>query len=154
HRSQEPGRQEGAGQGAGRSGPQAGRSGPQAPRRGRREEAVRLPPARRAGPILIVAGGVLLSAGAFLPQVIPTGLDRSHWSVSKDSWEPIPDPQPFFPREDTYIYAGTVLYGLAFPIAAGLAIAAGGLLARSRLAAVAALLFHLASFWLLAAQTL
>jgi hypothetical protein len=115
---------------------------------------MRAPAARRAGPILVVAGGLLLAAGAFLPQVIPTGLDRSHWSVIGDHWELLLDPHPFFPREYTVPYAESVLLGLLYPIAAGLVIATGGLLGRSRAAAAAALLFHIACFWLLAAGTL
>lgn len=111
-------------------------------------------PARRAGPILLLAGGLLLSAGAFLPQIIPTGLDRSHWSVIRDHWEMLLDPQPFFPREYVILYAGSVLLGLVYPIAAGLFIGAGGFFWRSRVAAAAAFLFHIVCFWLLAAGTM
>jgi VIT1/CCC1 family predicted Fe2+/Mn2+ transporter len=108
----------------------------------------------RAGSILLALGGLLIAAGGFLPLRYGEGRwevhAQTHWGTMKDSLDILWDPGPDSSREWWDVaYDWVKVVGLGYPMAAGLALAAGAFAGRSRAAAWPIFLVHCAAISLL-----
>jgi len=108
------------------------------------------------GRLLLAAGGLIIVAGSFLPEIIVAGSnllhpesrlpspERSHWGVFQESLDMLSDPDF---SVDWWYYAFYALEaaGLAYLVASGSAMAVSSLFVRSRAAALAFSIFHAVS---------
>src|SRR5262245_26992695 len=95
------------------------------------------------GAVLLGAAGPLVFAAGFLPW----GHSRTHWGVLTETVDSLfdrPDEEPLTKFEAAY-WGGEVV-GLAYPMVAGLAFFLSAFRARSRDAAGAVFVLHIASF--------
>lgn len=116
-----------------------------------------------AGRLLLAGGGLLIVLGSFTPEVVVMGSnllhpqsplpppDRSHWVVFGECLDMLSSPDLSLDWW-YYVFYAVEAAGLAYLVAAGLALAVSSLFERARRAALAFGLFHaLASLGLAAA---
>jgi hypothetical protein len=92
---------------------------------------------RRAAAILLVLGGLLIAGAGFLPP----GHERTHWSIIQESTDMLLNPDEGQPFGAKVFWSGEIV-GLAYPMAAGLALAAAGVFARCPWVAWSCFLLH------------